>query len=175
MVGDEFEDVGGRPRSRRVGEHGGREFAVGVFGEAASVGEEFADRDTVGDRQLGGVVDDEVIEADRPVVDELQQHHRDERLRQAPDSKRRARFNDAAIGSGAPGRRHGELLVVAGECHCDAATPFACPSVEQTLHPVVRDGIGCGLELVVEVALVVEVGDGAVVDGGRSVATRDRS
>ena len=40
LVGDEVEDVGGCPCSRRVGEHGGRELAVGVFGEAAAVGEE---------------------------------------------------------------------------------------------------------------------------------------
>ena len=91
---------------------------------------------------VGVVRGDGIVESDRAVGDELQQHHGDERLGQAADTERRLRFEGLAFGSGAARRRQDQFFVVAGERHRDSATSLPHPLVEQTLHRFHRDGAG---------------------------------
>ena len=126
LVGDEVEHVGRRPRPGRVGEHRGPELAVGVLGDAAAVGEELADRHTVGDRQRR--------ERGRRRGRRGRSCHR--RRAAAPSPRRtswtRSRpgtgvgFEGLAVRSGGAGRSHGQLVVLAGDRH--ARRPHVRPA-----------------------------------------------
>ena len=98
---------GHRDEAREVGAHG----AVGALpprrpglgGEPGGVGEQLRDR-RIGDRRVGEVVAEGVVETQEPLVAQAQDEHRDERLGDRPDAVLRVRGRCAVVdAAAAPG------------------------------------------------------------------------